>query len=154
MPPSTPHRLLTKRIWRRDFQGSPSELMATEKWLAGIAREQGFPSRVAFAVQICAEELLTNVMKYSGKPAPSIEVTLAIGGDVVELAVEDDGQPFDVATSPSRTLGGSLAETEPGGLGIRLIRSFAAGLSYQRNGASNKVRATFQLTEITDTQRA
>ena len=40
---------------------------------------------------------------------------------------------------------GPLAEVEPGGLGIQLIRSFIDDLRYERAGRGNRVHATIRL---------
>jgi len=129
--------------WRRAFVGSIDEAVATARWIDRIASEQGLSAETLFAVQVCAEELLTNIVRHGGNPGPRIEVTLSVSADGIELMVEDDGKPFDVATTPPRRIDQPLDEIQPGGLGIQLIHSFADRLSYQRAGLGNRVLAAF-----------
>jgi anti-sigma regulatory factor (Ser/Thr protein kinase) len=119
--------------------------MATEQWLERIASEQGLPEKIRFALQVCAEELLTNVLKHSGRSDPRVDVTLTIGTGKIELLVVDDGAPFNIAAAPRRVVDRPLEQTEPGGLGIQLIHQFADDLEYERFGPANKLRAIFRL---------
>ncbi len=135
--------------WRRAFVGSTAEAVATARWIDRIAGEQAFPAETLFAVQVCAEELLTNIVRHGGNPGPRIEVTLSLSADRVELMVEDDGKPFDVATTPPHRIDQPLEEVQPGGLGIQLIHSFADRLSYQRAGLGNRVLAAFDRPDAT-----
>jgi serine/threonine-protein kinase RsbW len=139
--------MLAPLVWNRTFRGSTSEVVATEKWLDRIVSEQRLSAEMAFALKICAEELLTNIVKHGAKSSPNIDLTLTICTDRVELVVEDDGQPFDVAAARTSPISRPLAEVEPGGLGIHLIHRFADGLDYEKSGLGNRVRATFRLPE-------
>jgi len=51
---------------------------------------------------VCAEELLTNIFRHSGTESPEIKVTLAVFPERIELVVEDDRKPFDVAAAVPR----------------------------------------------------
>ncbi len=137
--------MLGPKVWNKTFRGTTSAVIETEKWLDEIGREQKLPPEVAFALQTCAEELLTNIVKHGGRSLPDIDLTLKVHRDRVVLVVEDDGQPFDVAAAPAHVIDGPLAEVEPGGLGIQLIRSFTDDLSYERAGRGNRVHATIRL---------
>jgi serine/threonine-protein kinase RsbW len=137
--------MLGPQVWNKKFRGTASEIIIIEKWLDEIAREQKLPSEVAFALETCAEELLTNIVKHGGKSLPDIDLTLKLHPDRIELVVEDDGRPFDVAAAPVHVVDAPLAEVEPGGLGIQLIRSFADDLRYERAGRGNRVYTTIRL---------
>jgi serine/threonine-protein kinase RsbW len=137
--------MLGPQVWNKTLRGTSSEVIETEKWLDEIVREQKLPPEVAFALQTCAEELLTNIVKHGGTPRPDIDLTLKVYPDRIELVVEDDGRPFDVAAAPVHVIDGPLAEVEPGGLGIQLIRSFTDDLRYERAGRGNRVHATIRL---------
>jgi anti-sigma regulatory factor (Ser/Thr protein kinase) len=137
--------MLGPQIWNKTFRGTISEVIATEKWLDQIGLEQKLSLEVAFALQTCAEELVTNILKHSGRSFPEIDLTLKLWPDRVELLIEDDGRPFDVAAARPHAIDAPLAVVEPGGLGIQLIRSFADELSYERAGRGNRVQATILL---------
>ncbi len=107
--------MLGPKVWNKTFRGTTSAVIETEKWLDEIGREQKLPPEVAFALQTCAEELLTNIAKHGGRSLPDIDLTLKVHRDRVVLVVEDDGQLFDVAAAPGHFIDGPLAEVEPGG---------------------------------------
>src|SRR5262245_56200908 len=113
--------------WRRAFSGSVAEIVATARWVDGIAAEQALPADVTLAIQICVDELLANIDRNGGEH-PRIELTLVRLPDHIELAIEDVGKPFDVAASTPHRIEGPLEEVQTGGLGIQLIHSFASRL--------------------------
>ncbi len=133
--------------WHRNFAGSIPETVATARWIEQFAREQALPSDVTFALQLCVEELLTNIVRHGGTASPNIDLTLALFPDRVELALEDDGKPFDVSTFTPPPVGKPIEKTQLGGLGVRLIHSFANRLDYSRAGLGNRVVAVFNLPE-------
>jgi anti-sigma regulatory factor (Ser/Thr protein kinase) len=54
---------------------------------------------------------------------------------MVEIA--DDGPPFDPTTRPDPNVEAPLAEREPGGLGLMLIRRMVDQVRYRREGERN-----------------
>jgi anti-sigma regulatory factor (Ser/Thr protein kinase) len=135
--------------WRRSFVGSVPEAVATAKWIEGIAADRGVPGDVVFAVQLCSEELIANIVRHGGSASPRIEVGLGIFADRVELTVDDDGRPFDVAAAVPHRIEGPLEDVRPGGLGIHLIHSFSDALAFRREGMGNRIVATFKLPSAT-----
>lgn len=120
-----------------------AEVVATARWLDGIATEQHLGSKVLFAAQLCLEELLTNIVRHSGKAKPHVGVEVDIASDRLLLTVEDDGKPFDVTSSAPRPIERDLERVEPGGLGLHLIQHFASQLEYSRSDRRNRLTAVF-----------
>jgi serine/threonine-protein kinase RsbW len=127
---------------KRSFTGAMSEVIATAQWLDGIAARHDLPTDAVFALHICAEEVLTNILRHSGSSGPRIEVGLAIAPDRIEFTVEDDGAPFDVTQAVPRKIEGDLLTVEPGGLGVQLIQQFASSLEYGRGRLGNRLVVT------------
>ena len=138
-------RMAADHRWQRTFTGSIAEVVDTSEWIEHIAAEQGWPQDILFALQICVEELLTNILRHGGKSQPRIAVAIALFADRIELIVEDDGAPFDVASAAPHHIDTPLDEVQPGGLGVQLIHSFADRLRYEGAGLGNRVRAIFNL---------
>jgi serine/threonine-protein kinase RsbW len=136
------------KTWRREFAGSIPEIMAAARWVDQIAGEQALPADVAYSLRVCVEELLTNVVRHSGLASPKIDLTLSLPPGRIELVLEDDGKPFDVAAATPSRAGKPLDNVQPGGLGIQLIHSFTDRLDYSRVGARNRVVAEFILPEV------
>jgi serine/threonine-protein kinase RsbW len=128
---------------RLAFVGSVAGIVAICEWVETTCRSAGVHSDTTYAVQVCAEELLGNILRHGGRPSPRIEVTLSFSPGRVTLTVEDDGPAFDVSAAVPHRVDRTLDAVEPGGLGIQLIRSFASGLDYQRAGLGNRVVLTF-----------
>jgi len=98
--------------------------------LAGMAAlletvSSRLPHEVAFAVRLCLEELIVNVITHGlgNDPGHVIRVRLTISGPWLEVRLKDDApafDPFTEAPSPGLTLG--VEERSVGGLGIHFVR--------------------------------
>jgi serine/threonine-protein kinase RsbW len=133
------------QTWRRELSGSLAEIAATAQWVEQLTSELKLPPDKAYGLQVCVEELLTNIFRHGGPAAPKINLTLALFPQRIELIVEDDGKPFDVAAAVPHRIDHPIERAQPGGLGIQLIRSFADRLGYERAGLGNRVVAEFEL---------
>ncbi len=147
---------IPQESWRRSFAGVLDEIPVAARWLDAIASEQKLSDELIYSLQLCLEELLSNIARHGagrgqGKhaqtkgvtPAPTIEIALHIGATAVTMTIEDDGMPFDVAAAPARRIDRPLEQVEAGGLGIQLIRSFSNDLKYERAGLGNRVTVEF-----------
>ena len=133
------------QTWRKKFVGSLSEIAAVERWVNQKASEQALSPDKGYALRVCVEELLTNILRHGGTTSPKIELTITLCPDRIVLVIEDDAKPFDVSTSIPRRVTPPLENAEPGGLGIQLIHSFSDRLTYSRPGEKNRVVAEFVL---------
>ena len=142
--------------WRKAFTGTIEDISAAAQWVNTIAVEQKFPEQLVFALQICLEELLTNVVRHGGAkssgdlsevPVPplDVEISISTGAQRVSMTVEDNGKPFDVVNAPAHGIDQPLDELQPGGLGIQLIRNFASSIAYEQAGLGNRVIVEFLL---------
>jgi serine/threonine-protein kinase RsbW len=142
--------------WRKAFVGTIDDISAAAQWVGTIAAEQKFPEQLVFALQICLEELLTNVVRHGGAtssgslsevPTPplNVEISISAGARGVSMTIEDDGKPFDVVNAPAHRIDQPLDEVQPGGLGIQLIRNFASSIAYEQAGLGNRVIVEFLL---------
>ena len=73
----------------------------------------------------------------------TIGLSLALNGDAVEMAIEDNGLPFDVSQAPAKPIGKPLEEVIPGGLGMQLIRSFSNEMYYEAMPGGNRTVLRF-----------
>jgi serine/threonine-protein kinase RsbW len=142
--------------WRKAFIGTIDGISAAARWVDTIAAEQQFPEQLVFALQICLEELLTNIVRHGGAkssgdlsevpiPPLNVEISISTGAQRVSMTVEDNGKPFDVVNAPARRIDRPLDEVQPGGLGIQLIRNFASTVAYEQAGLGNRVIVEFLL---------
>ena len=142
--------------WRKAFTGTIEDISAAAQWVNTIAVDQKFPEQLVFALQICLEELLTNVVRHGGAkssgdlsevpiPPLNVEISISTTAQRVSMTVEDNGKPFDVVNAPAHRIDQPLDEVQPGGLGIQLIRNFASSIAYEQAGLGNRVTVEFLL---------
>jgi anti-sigma regulatory factor (Ser/Thr protein kinase) len=103
---------------------------------------------VAFGIQVCAEELLTNIVRHGNTDSPDIAIEISEAANEVRLTIEDNGQPFDIAAAVPHRIDRPLEEVEPGGLGVQLVRHFSDQLSYHRRATTNYTIALFKLPAV------
>ncbi len=130
---------------RLSLSHSRSEIARLATWLDEQERLLPIPDDVAYAVRLCLEEAVSNLVAHT--PAISdlcdITVDLIRQGDVVVAAIEDRGPPFDPRAAPLPAPPNSLENTIPGGLGIRLMRSFASEIDYDTVPGRNRLTLRF-----------
>ncbi len=93
-------------------------------------------------LRLVVEEVMTNVVKYSGaredgKPAT---VSWRIWPDRLDLVFEDPGVAFDPLGEQEQDLGDE--ERCEGGMGILLVRSLAERVNYSRVDGMNRLELT------------
>jgi anti-sigma regulatory factor (Ser/Thr protein kinase) len=135
--------------------GTLEGAIAAADWMHEVATKEQFSSDLTFAIDVCLEELLTNIARHGAaapvngdpsageRPTVSVRISLTIADEVVELMVEDDGRAFDVSKAPAHPVRQPLAEVPVGGLGLQLIRSFTSDIGYRRLNGRNLVTLHF-----------
>src|SRR5215467_903321 len=107
-----------QKSWHRVFGGSLREISAASSWLESIATDLALPGPQVFAIQVCLEELMSNIVRHGGTPprsdlpwpakAPerplSISITVTARDDRLVMTIEDDGRPFDVAHAQPKAI--------------------------------------------------
>jgi len=143
--------------WHRVFSGSIAEIAVATSWIEKIAASLDPSGSVAFAMQICVEELMSNIVRhgrvhsFSKAYLPdadadnplSISIDIDVLADRIVMTIEDNGRPFDVAKAPAKQVQGPLEHVRPGGLGIQLIKSFGSNIEYRRTESGNRVTVDF-----------
>lgn len=121
-----------------------SELERLTDWVASLGRDQGLDQGLVFKLEMCLEEIVTNVMKYAYGPGDgrSIVVTGRRQGDDLILEVEDEGEPFDPLTHEVMGQEKPLEEMEIGGLGIHLTKQMMDRVEYRRQDGKNVLSLT------------
>ncbi|MBN9360160.1 MULTISPECIES: ATP-binding protein [unclassified Devosia] len=132
---------------RAQFPGTIDGAVTASSWLHGVAEREALPGKLVFALEVCLEELFTNVVRHGGRgrdAAPlSVDVGLSVEGNDVAMYIEDNGKSFDVSQAPARPIRRPLEEVMPGGLGMQLIRSFSKELLYESRPDGNRVILKF-----------
>jgi serine/threonine-protein kinase RsbW len=112
-------------------------------WADALAEARGLDDHVRYAIQVCLEEGLANLIIH-GKALPgakAIIVTFDAAPPGATVTISDACAPFDVTKAAEPDA--DMADMPLGGLGLPLLRSFAATITYGQNGGRNVLTLTF-----------
>ena len=143
--------------WHREFTGDMTGLVEACGWIEELSSGHGLSDDISNAIQVCFEELASNVVRHSGdglwkdptvddaesKTALVLKVALSIDDRKAELRLEDNGKPFDVAAAPSHGVDQPVADMAVGGLGLHLVKTLSTAVDYRRTAYGNEVKLEF-----------
>ena len=148
----TPQKTIAERSWQ-----FPNRMPA----LAGVAKEVfdwmadlPLSSRAKYSTGLAVEEMASNIIKYGyddeGEHVIRLRITANL--DLLEIAFEDDGHPFDPTQHPSPDIENLVASRKAGGLGIELVRRMSETMTYERAGRLNRLTVLIRRLQPDDTQ--
>jgi serine/threonine-protein kinase RsbW len=132
-----------------------SELAQVHGWIEGLAVRHSVPDNVQFAMDLCLEEVLSNIIKhgYSGQPDHPITVQFSRPRqDLFVFVVEDAAPPFNPLDMPELPASSPAKEIPVGGQGIRLLKRFADALEYHTTPAGNQLKIGFSAAHAVTAQ--
>lgn len=141
MTPAIPHDV--RKTLR--LTSSLSELSRVAPWVSELAAEYAIPGETRFAIELCLEEVLSNIVRhgYRGEAGHAITVDFASTKDRFVFVVEDSAPAFE-PLEPGEAVPESLESITPGGQGIRLLYRFAAAVHYERLAHGNRLTIEFR----------
>ncbi len=107
-----------------------------------FAEKEALSGKSSYALSLCLEELLTNVVLYGQRATgakTSIAVSLHASGDEVLVHIDDDGPAYDPTETPEPDLDALLDDRPIGGLGVHLVRELARRFEYRYSDGRNRV---------------
>ena len=133
------------------------EARRASTWLQSAALGEGVPREQIVRLDHCLDEALANVISHGGPAVLATAVLLRFavrrgrGVCAAELSIVDEGLAFDPSIMPSGPTPrpASLAEANPGGLGLAMMRSFSDDLAYRRSDGRNHLTISVIWTETT-----
>jgi anti-sigma regulatory factor (Ser/Thr protein kinase) len=133
--------------WGQLVLGSQlSDMERLPVWVDSLAATYGIAENVKFAINLCLEEVVSNVIRhgYSGKQEQfvSVQCSSPRAGYLV-FTVEDDAAPFNPLERTTLPTIAEQDEEQIGGQGIRLLRGFAYTLEYEARPAGNRLHIGF-----------
>lgn len=123
-----------------------SEIARLPPWIERLAALHSIPERTRFAMDLCLEEAVSNVIRhgYSGDPDHALTVRCEpVQNGFLTLVVEDDAPPFNPLLVQQQPEPASLGELAVGGQGIHLLKQFADAVEYERKPDGNRLRIRF-----------
>jgi serine/threonine-protein kinase RsbW len=126
-----------------------AELKRLAAWIEGWGHRVS--TDVSFAVQLCLEEAVANVIMYGGASDERLEIMVEVerNGALLVARVVDNGREFDPTRVPAPSTPISLADAKVGDLGIHLMRSFASAMHYERRDGCNRLTLRFKQSRAT-----
>jgi serine/threonine-protein kinase RsbW len=141
--------LMDKLQDRFELDSQLTELSRVQPWIEALADLHGLGEDARFAIQLCMEEALANVVMhgYGNEPGHPIVIQSWVSNGALFFAIEDKATPFAPGEPDSRdnVAKPDLETMTPGGNGIRLMRRFAGSLTYEKLSDGNRITMSFPM---------
>lgn len=133
-----------------------SLVSAASSWLQSLGAEFNFTHEDLYRIDMCVEELVSNVVNYSDPQFADQPVKLhaSIEAQRATFTLIDPAAPFDPFSRPPPSVAKTLAEFEIGGQGVHLVREFSDAHRYERRDNTNRVELVFELAQPTNSKPA
>ncbi|MBW2440625.1 MAG: ATP-binding protein [Deltaproteobacteria bacterium] len=107
------------------------------KWGQGI----GLPADAIPRINICLDELFTNIVSYGFDDDREHIIEFSLDGDngLVTINIEDNGIPFNPLEKIDPDFPENVESAKIGGLGIMIIRKLMDGVLYERRDGKNRL---------------
>ena len=123
-----------------------SEIARVPPWLESLAALHAIPSRTQFAMDLCLEEVLSNIIRhgYGGESSHEIVIRYQNRRNGFFALIVEDGAPlFNPLTVPSPPVPSTLEDISGGGQGIRLLKQSADAIEHEPMSNGNRLTISF-----------
>lgn len=135
---------------RLRLESRMEELARVNPWVEALAEYFAIPATTVFAINLCLEEALANVVRHGYKDEAGHSMTVAFeshGEHELSFVVEDSAPQFDPTAAPMERPAIPLEEMKIGGNGILLMRKFAGSVTWEPTVHGNRLRIGFNFPE-------
>jgi anti-sigma regulatory factor (Ser/Thr protein kinase) len=124
-----------------ELKNDLSELEALRQHLKKFGQATGLSEACITDVNICLDELLTNIVSYGFEDDLEhiIRFAMNLDNQVLTLSIEDDGIPFNPLEKKDPEVPADLIDVRIGGLGIHIVRKLMDDIRYDREQGKNKL---------------
>jgi anti-sigma regulatory factor (Ser/Thr protein kinase) len=130
----------------REFAKGLHSLDEIFAFLGEFADHHGLGEEDRFCIDLVAEELFTNTIKYGSGAHDRVQISIDKVGPQLRLElVDSDVEPFDPLSVEPVALGGRIEARKAGGLGLHLVRSLVDQVEYEYRGREMRVSVTKHL---------
>jgi serine/threonine-protein kinase RsbW len=131
---------LTK-VFERRFPNSLADLSRVTEEAVQFIEANGLQHQAVYAANLAIEEMGTNILKFGYDDTTTHEILLRVEilPKQLRLVIEDDGHEFNPLNAPAPDVNLPADQRKPGGLGIYLVRKFAAEMRYERRDGRNRL---------------
>ena len=128
-----------------ELHNNLSELKTLSKKLIAFGRNIGLPELSVSEINICLDELFTNIVLYGFNDdlEHKVKFTMKVDDNILIATIEDDGVPFNPLKKKAVDLPANVDSAEIGGLGIHITRELVDKISYERKRGINRLTIAF-----------
>ncbi len=120
-----------------NFRNVEQDLPKLSSLFRVFCKSHDIPSDKVFDVELCVEELVTNVFSHGKNQC--VLVSIGLNEDELKVTIEDKSQPFNLLRYPSKAPSDSIEDVDVGGLGIHLVKNLSDKIAYSGSKQGNKV---------------
>jgi len=123
-----------------------SEILRIPLWLQSLATRDGISERTQFGMDLCLEEVLSNIIQHGYARTPHRRILVRYGKPqegTFTLIVEDEAPPFNPLLFPDSAIPHPPGQLSHGGRGIHLLKQFADTLNYEQTPTGNRLTISF-----------
>ena len=130
----------------RRFPRSFASLEAIFAFIRERFAAEGLDSERAWDLDLIAEELFTNMVKYSASGSNEVEISLDWAAPVLTMWLREfDVERWDVSKAPAVNAAAPLRERRAGGLGLHLVHQLADRVEYAYENRCSTITVTKRL---------
>jgi len=124
-----------------ELKSNLSELETLCQHLNKLGKVTGLSEACITDVNICLDELFTNIVSYGfvDDLEHIIRFTINVDNNMLTMNIEDDGIPFNPLEKKDPEIPAGLIDVKIGGLGIHIVRKLMDDISYERDRGKNKL---------------
>ena len=114
------------------------EVSRATAWLKSASFERGVPEVEINRLELCLHEVLANIIAHGKTPSFSIGLQLDISRCEATVTVSDSCVACNPLAISPQPIPKTLAEANPGGLGVLIIRKTSDTQSYRYHEGQNR----------------
>jgi len=139
METTTPHDDALVRV-EETFAATPEGLAAAAAFLEEGLTRAVVPMATAMKLQIACDEIVSNIVKFSGASTFTVKLVRTVEPGRCELTFIDAGKPWNPLAHADPDITLPLEDRPLGGLGIMLVKKLMDNVTYAREGNANVLR--------------
>lgn len=130
------------------FAAELSQIGPASSWVSHACKRLDVAEEAVARLDICVNEVLANILSHGGAGALAAPIRLylcverGLEDGAATLTISDRGVPFDATRCQVRPAAGTLADAQPGGLGVVMLRANADDLAYSYHEGENRLGIT------------
>jgi anti-sigma regulatory factor (Ser/Thr protein kinase) len=136
-----------------ELKNDLSELKALHRHLNKWGKENGLSDECISEINICLDELFTNIVSYGFKDelVHKVEFTLNVDRNLLIISIQDDGLAFNpLGKKPEIPV--DVDSAKIGGLGIQITRELMDHIRYERGPGTNRLTLIKSFSEAMKTR--